>query len=113
MRQVFIRLYTSAFQRTLLLALAGTIVATGCGGAPRETPEPPLVVTRCCYNGTEHIYSVSRDGALRQITAGSVPKWSPDHRSLVFDRSDNRPELPANQDAWVREVSTGHERPLT
>ncbi len=76
-------------------------------------PEPPLVVTRCCYEGSEHIYTVADDGSTQLITAGRGPKWSPDHRRLVFDRSDNTPGLPANQNAWLIELATGDERQLT
>jgi Tol biopolymer transport system component len=96
-----------------LTTLAVALIASGCGGASRAKPEPPLVVTRCCYDGTEHIYSVAGDGATRLITAGSVPKWSPDHHSLVFLRSDSAPGLPANQDAWLVQPANGVERRLT
>jgi Tol biopolymer transport system component len=72
-----------------------------------------LAVGRCCYDGSEHIYSLTMDGRLRLITAGNAARWSPDHRWLTFDRSRLGEGVPANQDAWLRDMRTGAERRLT
>lgn len=85
---------------------------SACGGEEGTNAES-VVVVRCCVDNSEHIYRIAADGGMRLLTAGVSPEWAPDHKSLGFLRSDDSPELPANQDAWSIDVATGVERRLT
>ena len=73
--------FTAVRPRALLILLPVALIASSCGGGGRHAmPEPPLVVTRCCYDGSEHIDR----GAYRELnTATAVAGLTPNQSRHV------------------------------
>ena len=83
-----------ALPALVLLALAGSVLASACGGA--ATPESQLVF-HVDQSGNRDIYvSDTRGSDLTNLTANlpgeAFPMWSPDGKQIVFysQGGDNR-----------------------
>lgn len=73
------------------------ILGTACGGGSSPPSEPPLALTRCCST----IFVQREGGTSMPLTEGEQPKWSPDHRTLVFTRADYEAVPGPTNDIWT------------
>ncbi|HEY7829504.1 MAG TPA: hypothetical protein VIC06_02945 [Solirubrobacteraceae bacterium] len=91
----------------IFVALAGVSLCA-CGDTARETPQLPIVFDRDFTS----VWLLHPNGPTQFLTMGSKPKWSPDHRRVIFLRSEVSASS-ANQNVWTSNVDGTGVRQVT
>ncbi len=88
-------------------ALLAVLSLSGCAGQRlmrSSRPQPPILFVR----NVNEIMLLYEDGSTRYVTEGEQPKWSRDHRELVFERANFLLRPTPGSEAWrIRPDGTG------